>query len=122
MKRLFISMILLVAISAPARAAEFPIGSWARGDGDAKVRIENCGKAICAINTWIRDPKSEEKTGDRLVMTVAGNGGTLSGTAFDPQRNRSYKISINFNPKSMTTRGCILGGLLCKSVAWTRID
>ncbi len=110
----------LVALSS-ASASAAPLGHWARGDGNAKVRIEPCGPSLCAINTWIRDRSKGENVGDKLVMSVkpAGNG-RLEGTAFDPQRDRSYGISITYSNDHMSTQGCLLK-VLCKTVTWTRI-
>ena len=96
-------------------------GSWQRGDGLAKVRIIRCGSSMCAVNTWVKDGASGEKVGDRLVMNVAPKAdGKLSGTAFDPQRKLTYRIDISVADQSMKTRGCVLGGVVCKSVGWTK--
>ncbi len=77
----------------------------------------------CAINTWIRPGVADEKAGDRLVMSVRPETPSKwAGTAFDPQRDKSYRISINVGGDSMTTRGCILGGLLCKSIGWRKLS
>lgn len=98
-------------------------GQWARGDGNAKVRIAPCGSDICAVNTWIKPGTRKEKTGDKLVMTITpGDDGVYSGTAFDPQRDMTYKLTVTVNGDRMTTRGCIVAGLLCKGVDWARID
>jgi uncharacterized protein (DUF2147 family) len=111
------------AILQPARAAnESILGYWARGDGSARVRIAPCGGALCAINTWIRDPASDEHVGDRLIMKVAGSGSSMSGTAYDPQRKLNYNLEINYGSESMQTRGCVLAGIVCKSISWTRVS
>ncbi len=110
------------ALSCAAQAQGIN-GMWSRGDGQARVEIAPCGKDICATNTWIRDSASSEKVGDRLVMTLAPAGPSgVQGEAFDPQRNMRYRIKIVLQSlDTMTTRGCILAGLLCKDVGWTRI-
>jgi uncharacterized protein (DUF2147 family) len=73
------------------------------------------------VNTWVKDPSQGEKVGDKLVLNVSPKeDGKLSGTAFDPQRNLTFRIDISVADQSMNTRGCILGGLLCKSVGWTK--
>jgi uncharacterized protein (DUF2147 family) len=110
-------------IRQPAQAmSEGILGDWARGDGNARVRIVPCGGALCAINTWIRDPSSGEHLGDRLVMKVSGGGSSMSGTAYDPQRKLNYSLEINYGPQSMQTRGCVLAGIVCKSISWTRLS
>lgn len=97
-------------------------GNWARGDGKARVNIAGCGNDICATNTWIKPGTPKEKTGDVLVMSIKQAGsGQYSGTAFDPQRKLTYKISVKVNGDTMTSNGCVLAGLLCRSVGWTRI-
>ncbi len=96
-------------------------GVWTRGDGNARVKIAACGDALCATNVWIGDSSGGEEVGDRLVMSVAPDErGRLSGTAFDPKRDLTYSIRIDVREASLVTRGCILGGLLCKSVDWSR--
>lgn len=120
---LFMSCAVFFSVSLPASASNDGIvGNWARGDGNARVRIAPCGEALCAINTWIRDPASDEHVGDRLVMKVSGGGSSMSGTAYDPQRKLSYSLEINYGESSMQTRGCVLAGIVCKSVSWTRVS
>ncbi|MBW6424148.1 DUF2147 domain-containing protein [Rhizobium sp. XQZ8] len=98
-------------------------GEWARGDGNAKVRVAPCGSDVCATNTWIKPGTPKEKVGDKLVMTIkpTSNDG-YSGTAFDPQRDLTYKMTVTISGDKMTTRGCVLAGIICKGVDWTRIN
>lgn len=117
---LTISMMTMI-FPFSAQAAEIN-GNWARGDGKARVKIAGCGKDICATNIWVKPGTPKEKTGDRLVMSINETAdGQYSGTAFDPQRNLNYKMSVKVDGDSMTSSGCVLAGLLCRSVGWTRI-
>ena len=111
-------------LSSPATAAGNDThGVWMRGDGNARVRIAPCGAALCATNLWVRDKNGGEEVGDRLVMTVKPRDtGTLEGKAFDPKRKLNYSIRIKVSDAGLVTRGCIVGGLLCKDVRWTRSD
>lgn len=121
--RVSATLLALGALMQPASAvSEGILGNWARGDGNARVRIAPCGGALCAINTWIRDPASGEHVGDRLVMKVSGGGSSMSGTAYDPQRKLNYSLEIDYGPQSMQTRGCVLAGIVCKSTSWTRLS
>jgi len=121
MKKVLVTAALCILGAASVQAADLG-GEWARGDGKARVKIEPCGDNICAINTWIKPGTPKEKTGDRLVMTIKPSSeGQYSGSAFDPQRNMTYKISVSVKGDSMTTKGCIVAGLLCKGVEWSRI-
>lgn len=121
--RAFAMFFAAAAVLQPAQAAnEGILGDWARGDGNARVRIAPCGGALCAINTWIRDSVSDEHVGDKLVMKVSGSGSSMSGTAYDPQRKLNYSLEIKYGTESMQTRGCVLAGIICKSVSWTRVS
>lgn len=120
----FSAGILALAIceSGGAEAADSsPLGIWARGDGKALVRIAPCEGGLCATNMWIKPGTPDEKTGDKLILSVTPSGPTTwAGDAFDPQRQAHFRIEIDAQEKEMTTRGCLLGGLLCKDVHWTR--
>ena len=122
-KALIIASSLCSMLAAFGAGAADIDGNWARGDGNAKVLIAPCGDNICATNTWIKPGTPKEKTGDRLVMDIKPDeNGVYSGTAFDPQRDKSYRITVTVDGSSMTTKGCIVAGLLCKGISWTRID
>lgn len=106
----------------PAASAEITSGVWMRADGLAKVRVQPCGSALCAINVWVKNA-GDEKVGDRLVLNVKPvKPGLLEGAAFDPQRNLRFSSKITYSSSSMTTSGCVLGGLLCRSVSWTKVS
>jgi uncharacterized protein (DUF2147 family) len=118
---LLIASTLTLGAAAVAQAADIN-GNWARGDGKARVKIAKCGADICATNTWIKPGTPSEKAGDVLVMKVEKvSDNRYSGSAFDPQRDMSYNITLDVSGDKMTSKGCVLGGLLCKGVGWTRI-
>jgi uncharacterized protein (DUF2147 family) len=119
---LTVSMTMAFALAAGVAQADSPMGQWSRGDGNAKVRMAKCGANICATNTWIKPGTPSEKAGDVLVMKVKPvSDSEYAGTAFDPQRNMNYKITLKVNGDNMTSTGCVLGGLLCKGVNWSKI-
>ncbi|MGI8526186.1 MAG: DUF2147 domain-containing protein [Pseudolabrys sp.] len=124
---LFLALFLAPLLPAMAQVHDHEFkGQWQRGDGVAQVNVAPCGNAnplaMCMTNTAIRNSTAGEKVGDKLIVTAkAASGHTLAGTAYDPQRQRSYAIEVNVSGNSMTTRGCVVGGLLCKTVHWTRL-
>ncbi len=96
-------------------------GDWARDDGLIRSRVAPCGAAVCATNIWAKNPQGDEKVGDKLVMTLNEiDANHWTGSAFDPQRNRTYSMEMSVAGDRMTTRGCILR-ILCRSVGWTRM-
>jgi len=118
-----LAAVTLLLLASPLRAAEPSLeGDWARGDGKAKVHLGPCGGDTCAVNTWIRPDDKGEKVGDKLVMAVKPDGpGKWTGTAFDPQRNLRFRMTIDVGATTMTTHGCVLGGLICNTMGWTRL-
>lgn len=116
------AMLLFTASSTVAQQSTDPSGVWLRDDGNARVRIAPCGKNICATNLWIGDTSKGEEAGDRLVMSLQPKtAGTLAGTAYDEKRDRTYSITLKVSGDGLVTRGCILGGVLCRNVGWTPV-
>jgi uncharacterized protein (DUF2147 family) len=113
------AMLLLTVPFAQAQQSADPSGVWLRDDGNARVQIAPCGENICATNLWIGDTSKGEAAGDRLVMSLKPKSAdTLSGTAYDAKRDRTYSITVRVSDSSLLTRGCILGGVLCRDVHW----
>ncbi|MGE6784518.1 DUF2147 domain-containing protein [Ensifer adhaerens] len=114
-----LAILLHLAPVALAQQAADPSGVWLRDDGNARVEIAPCGDNICATNLWIGDTSKGEAAGDRLVMSLeAKSADTLSGTAYDEKRDRTYSITVKVANDALVTRGCILGGVLCRDVHW----
>lgn len=110
----------IVGCAALAAQERSPNGVWLRDDGNARVRIASCGSNLCATNLWIKDTSKGEEVGDKLVMSLdRQSDSVLSGTAFDPKRNRTYDIVVTMSGNTLKTRGCVLAGLLCRDVNWS---
>lgn len=110
---------LLFASSFGFAQTADPSGVWMRDDGNARVRIAPCGVKICATNEWIRDTSKGEEAGDLLVMSLKPkSANTLEGTAYDKKRDRSYSMTLTVKSNGLVTRGCVLGGLVCRNVNW----
>ncbi len=87
------------------------------------MRFEPCGGAVCAVNTWIKPGTADEKVGDKLVLNVSPSGASiLTGEAFDPQRNMTFRMRMEVGATTMTTHGCVLGGLVCKTMDFRRLS
>ena len=99
------------------------LGNWARGDGKTHIRVASCGSEYCGVNTWVKPGVKSEKVGDTLVVNLEPAGAERwSGTAFDRRRNRHYTMRVHVANQRMTTDGCMLGGLVCQSMHWTRLN
>lgn len=119
--RVLLPFIALVAFSTGAFAADV-VGVWARDDGKAKVRFAPCGGgAVCGSITWLRDADSPAKIGQQVFFDMKPNGeGTWAGSAFNPDDGRTYSGKMTLSGEHLNTAGCVFGGLICKSVDWTR--
>jgi uncharacterized protein (DUF2147 family) len=117
------SFALLLAGSA-ALSAETPLhGKWMREDRNALVTVAPCGQQLCATNTWIGESSWGEEVGDRLVLTLdQASDGVLTGEGYDPKRDLTVKVRLEVSETQLVSRGCILLGLLCKTVSWQRVD
>jgi uncharacterized protein (DUF2147 family) len=125
---------------APALAAD-PIGTWWTGDKKGKVKIVNCGGAICGALTWLAEPNDPEtnrpktdknnkdasKQGRPLIgvpivlgMRAAG-GDAWEGQVYNAEDGNTYSGSFTMNgANTAVLKGCVMGGLLCKGQTWTR--
>lgn len=116
-----VAMALIIVGGTSAQAQEAVKGAWLRADGIARVIVSACGVALCMKNTWIK-PGSSEKVGEYLVLDVKPSGGnTWSGRGRDPQRDVSFTAEMSVSGDRMTTSGCVVGGLICRTTQWTRL-
>jgi uncharacterized protein (DUF2147 family) len=119
-------VLISAAMAGGAFAAGSPdtglLGNWARGDGNVRIHIARCGGKFCAVNTWVRDTTSGEAVGDRLIMTLQPKSpSALDGEAHDVKRDLTYSMGISLDGAKMTTQGCVLIGVVCKTASWTRL-
>ena len=106
----------------PASAADELLGSWQRSDGTSRIRMAPCGGAVCGTVTYLKDPNSPGKVGQQVFFGMKPDGnGTWNGTAFNPEDGKTYTGAASVSGSSLTTKGCALGGLICKTVSWVRI-
>ncbi len=124
-----------------ALAAE-PVGDWYTGDRDSQVRIVKCGGALCGAIVWLKvpidpatgraktdknnpDPKLQKRPllGVAIVlgMRPSGTPSQWSGKVYNADDGRTYSGSFTVvGPNRAELKGCVLGGLFCKSQVWTR--
>jgi uncharacterized protein (DUF2147 family) len=98
------------------------LGNWTRNDGKTHIRVSRCGAEYCGVNTWVKPGNPSEKVGDTLVVNLKPAGAARwSGSAFDRRRDRHYTMQVHVAGSHMTTQGCILGGMMCQSMGWSRL-
>jgi uncharacterized protein (DUF2147 family) len=118
---------VIAALTSPifvssAMAAD-PSGTWLRESGASRVKIAKCGSAYCGTIVWLKDPSSPAKVGQRVFYEMEANGdGKWAGKAFNPEDGKTYSGKMVLAGNQLTTSGCALGGLVCKSVRWSRAE
>lgn len=117
-------VLCLLGWPALASSASPPLtGNWARDDGGTRIHIAPCGDDLCAINTWVKNPKGKEHVGDELILTLRPvTDSRFKGKAYDVRRKMHFTMSITLQGTTMHTSGCVLLGIICKSASWKRID
>ena len=126
---------------APTLAAD-AAGTWYTADNDSQVRITNCGGALCGSIVWLKvpndpdtgKPKTDKNNPDaskqgrpligvQIVLGMKPSGANVwSGDVYNSQDGKTYSGSFTLTgDNTADLKGCVLGGLICKSQAWTRV-
>ncbi len=111
----------LMGVSTAALAD--PSGTWQRESGASRVRIAPCGGNFCGTIIWLKDADGPAKLGQRVFYDMAPSGtNKWSGKAFNPEDGKTYSGTMALNGSSLTTSGCVLGGIICRSVNWKKLN
>lgn len=121
MLRVFATATLLGLTAAPALAD--PTGVWLRDNGNSRVRFAKCGDNICGTLVWVKDADSPSKPGQRIFYDMKESGANAwTGKAFNPEDGKTYSGRMTLSGNTITTSGCVLGGMICRSVSWRRAN
>jgi uncharacterized protein (DUF2147 family) len=135
------SAIALALISiAPALAAD-PLGTWLTGSQKSKVRIVNCGGALCGNLVWLAEPmdpatnqpKLDDKNADAgkrsrpllgipivLDMRPSGTPDKWEGHVYNAEDGQTYAGSFTLTgANTAELKGCV-AAIFCKTQTWTR--
>lgn len=123
-KRLAGAVLFALASTAGGSAlAQDVTGTWLRDSGASRVRFAKCGEAMCGTLAWLKDPNGPAKVGQRIFYDMKPSGaGKWSGSAFNPEDGKTYAGTMTLAGDKLTTAGCVLGGLICRSVVWNRAN
>lgn len=107
--------------SVATAAAQEVVGTWERDTGASRVRFSKCGEALCGSLSWLKDTNGPAKVGQRIFYDMKPNGANKwSGSAFNPEDGKTYSGTMTLSGNTLTTAGCVMGGLICRSVKWNR--
>lgn len=107
------------------------VGVWSNLKGTLAVRTELCGSQLCGtvVHAGPKPAADARRAGvTQLVGTSlfqnyrATGRGAWAGKLYVPDMGRTVSSHIRLSaPDRLTISGCLVGGLLCKSVEWKRI-
>ena len=131
--------LMLATFGNTATAAD-ALGTWFTGEKESQVRIVNCGGALCGNLVWLKEPndpatgrpKTDKNNADAgkqsrpllgvpivLAMKPSGSG-QWTGQVYNASDGKTYSGNMSLSGGTLTTQGCAMGGLICKSSTWTR--
>jgi uncharacterized protein (DUF2147 family) len=130
------AFVLLIAAPLPALAAD-PTGLWLTDNGDSKIKIVNCGPAICGTVAWLKDPNDNGKPkvdknnadaaqrtrpiiGVPILLSMKPDGADKwSGQLYNAEDGKTYSGNVTLvGANSLKLQGCI--AVFCKTKSWTR--
>ena len=110
-----ISMALVATMMSTGAALADPIeGNWKTKTGDTAA-IGGCGGGFCITL------KTGEFAGKSIGKMTATGGGDYEGSITKPSNGKTYSGSATLSGNSLKMRGCVFGGLICKSQTWSRL-
>ncbi|MCZ8314845.1 DUF2147 domain-containing protein [Phreatobacter sp.] len=133
MKTSLILAALASLIALPA-AAQSPTGTFVSQSGDTRVRFADCGGQICGTIVAARGQTTDEKNenaslrslalvGVRMITMRPAGANAWEGSLYNFQDGKTYSGRMTMpNADSMSLSGCVLGGLVCRSQTWTRVN
>lgn len=114
---------MLLMMTCGIAAAQDVSGTWLRETGASRVRFGKCGEAMCGTIVWLKDADGPAKIGQRVFYDMKPDGaGKWQGSAFNPEDGKVYSGTMTLQGSQLKTSGCVLGGLICRTTNWNRVN
>lgn len=127
--RKFIATIAgLVALAGVANADPVE-GIWQTQPDDgafAFVQMQMCGEAVCGTIIRSFNEQGEYDSpnqGRQIVINMVPQGdGSYQGQVWRPSNDKVYTGNMTMNGDQLRLQGCVLGGIICASQHWVRVQ
>jgi uncharacterized protein (DUF2147 family) len=134
---------LACALGVADVALADPSGTWLTENGRSRIRIADCGGALCGTIVWLKEPndpdtgkpktdknnsdaskRSRPLLGTQIVLGMKPAGADKwTGQVYNAEDGKTYSGNLTYSGGgSLQLQGCALGGLVCKSQTWTRVN
>jgi len=141
--RIFALAALLALTSSEGALAAEPTGTWLTQTGTSRIRVADCGGALCGTIVWLKEPndpdtgkpktdknnsdaakRSRPLLGVQIVLGMKPAGaGKWTGQVYNAEDGKTYSGNLTYSGgDSLQLQGCALGGLVCKSQTWTKVN
>jgi uncharacterized protein (DUF2147 family) len=134
MKSLSLSALGLLMLAGAAHAqTQDPSGTYLSESGETRVRIARCGSAYCgtivSVQGEARDVhnpdaglKNRSLVGVQMISNIQPSGDGFAGQLYNYKDGKTYTGKMSFAGKAMRLSGCVMGGLICRSQTWTKVN
>jgi uncharacterized protein (DUF2147 family) len=144
MKAGYLAAVALVgSLGGGAALAAEPTGNWLTQAGTSRIRIADCGGALCGTIVWLKEPndpdtgkpKTDKNNSDaakrnrpllgvQIVLGMKPNGADKwAGQVYNAEDGKTYSGNLTYSGgSSLQLQGCALGGLVCKGQTWTKAN
>lgn len=122
--------LLSAGLPAQAQGAQ-TFGVWSNPKGSVHVEIRPCGVGACGYVVWANEKAKRDAreggTHDLVGLQIfrdleLDRNGVWRGKVFAPDMNRTFAgTAQQLDATRLRAKGCVLGGLICKSQVWTRV-
>ncbi len=123
------------APSAANGLAPGPAGEWLVEDGDARIRITECGKNLCGFiaaaknagDTDRKNPnpalRSRPIIGLPVLLDMKPVRKRWEGKIYNAKNGQTYDANISLiDSQMLRVEGCVFSGLICGGQNWTRVN
>ena len=123
MRLLLIPAVVILMLGPLAAHAADLGGVWEGRAGITRIRFTPCEQGLCGRIVWIRPGARSKARLNEPVFThlIHSGDSTWTGEASNPEDGRTYQTTVTVEGRHLLVRGCVLGGMICKSEIWTKV-
>jgi uncharacterized protein (DUF2147 family) len=109
-------------------------GTWSSETGKTKIKMAPCGSKYCGTIVWVQGPemkdvknpdegkRSRNLVGLQMVYDMVADGDGYKGSLYNYDDGKTYAGKLNAEGDKLKLSGCVFGGMICRSTAWSRAD
>jgi len=130
--RFMIAFSLIALGASAASAADSPYGTWRNPKNSLHVKIAPCRDRLCGTVVWANEKAKRDAAegmdepliGSMIFKDLKPEGrDSWHGRIFLPNKGRTFSGSLRVvDRETMEAKGCVFGGLFCKSQLWSRLS